>query len=143
MAGRSYAGAIAGGIRSRSRTSSAAGASSSSRRSYHRRRIIRFNTRRLIIFQRITSQNIHQSLELPLMVQRSTNQLVVAQQNNSPQTDPTTIQQDQNNLICDDGISLTQQETARRRNHLGNAVQQEIMSQTSQTNNTSVMLSYL
>lgn len=117
LTGRSYVAPTAG--RSHSRTSSTA---TSPRRNNHRRRIIRFNTRRLIIFQRITSHNVNQSLEIPLV--HRANMLVENQR-----VPPTTAR---NILLNKNSETLISHNGVR-----------ELVSESPPTNNTSVMLSYL
>lgn len=138
--GRSYAlGPNVGRSAHTSRTSSAASSPILRHRNNHRHRIIRFNTRRLIIFhQRITSQNLHQqhSSEIPLV--HRDNLLLAGnnQRHRQLSSSPTS-------LLPSSNLANPEAQIANKGATTVTCIDQDLLSDSSQTKNTSVMNSYL
>jgi hypothetical protein len=149
--GRSYAlGAHPGRSAHSSRTSSAASTPILRHRNNHRHQIIRFNTRRLIIFhQRITSQNLHNqqqstaeiplvhrdNLLLPLNNQREPNAAASASLLLPARRQPKNLSDSPNSADSQNDANGAAVTTMMCMDHE--------VSESSQTKNTSVMISYL
>ncbi|XP_057370381.2 neuromedin-K receptor-like isoform X2 [Daphnia carinata] len=136
--GRSYAlGPNVGRSAHTSRTSSAATSPILRHRNNHRHRIIRFNTRRLIIFhQRITSQNLHQqhSSEIPLV--HRDNLLLPGNNRRHQQLSSSPTPTSSN-------LAKPEAQNANKGATTVTCTDQDLLSDSSQTKNTSVMNSYL
>lgn len=140
LTGRSYAlGPNVGRSAHTSRTSSAASSPILRHRNNHRHRIIRFNTRRLIIFhQRITSQNLHQqhSSEIPLVHRDN---LLLAGNNRSHRQ----LSSSPTSLLPSRNLANPEAQIANQGPTTVTCIDQDLLSDSSQTKNTSVMNSYL
>ncbi|KAK4020425.1 hypothetical protein OUZ56_002404 [Daphnia magna] len=134
LTGRSYAlGPNVGRSAHTSRTSSAASSPILRHRNNHRHRIIRFNTRRLIIFhQRITSQNLHQqhSSEIPLV--HRDNLLLAGnnQRHRQLSSSPTS-------LLPSSNLANPEAQIANKGATTVTCIDQDLLSDSSQTKNTS------